>query len=318
MTPSCLILFLSIRLALAQSPIYGVSIPLELSYLLPQGYTVAITDHFIDTKASNTSINAIFTAAQNATFYAFGAEFYSIVGPSPTILKMNTSNSTFDYTNSAGVWLPDRNEIWFTGSGGSSQPYYILDLSTYTISPPNTNVTSPPALLTGADYFKDLVYLAGFGFKAPNSTSPAIHSVDPVTGVSTVVVGKTVLDSYFGVRLNNIDDLTWVASNSSSGSTSCIHPGEDNLFFTTLDTNARSLTPYSSAVLLNAVFRYTPSTHSLQSVISRGGILALNVVHIDNTGCYLYFTDVAATLILFAMPRSGYADGIKIDRFGRM
>ncbi|CZR65695.1 uncharacterized protein PAC_15595 [Phialocephala subalpina] len=167
MTRSCLLVLLGIRLAFAQTPIYR-----------------DIQDHFIDTKTSNGSINDSFAAAQNATFYSFDEEFLWIVGSSPTILKINASNSTFDYANEAGVWLPDRNEVWFTGSGGSSQPYFVLNLDTYTISPPNSYVAQPLPLLTGGDHFNGAVYFSGFGLNASNSTPPAIYPTDPATGLS--------------------------------------------------------------------------------------------------------------------------------------
>jgi gluconolactonase len=327
-----------IDIASAQKLIHGVTIPAELTYLLPQSYTGNINKNFIDTKTSNASINAIFAAAQNATFYAYNKEFLSIIGSSPTIQTI--PNTTFLYTNEAGVWVSTYNQVWFTGSGDDPKPYYILHLDNYTITPPNPHVTQPPPVLVGGDYHDGLVYFTGFGLKS-TSLAPAIYSIDPSTGTST-----TILDTYFGVPLNNIDDLTWVTANTSIGSTSCTHAGEDNLFFTILDVNARSETQFTDAVLPNAVFRFTPSTKSIQAVISRADILAPNGIHIDPTGRYLYVTDVAATALsgpgsnssgspaiyrydldvdcnpvnkrLFAIPRSGYADGIKVDRYGRV
>jgi gluconolactonase len=106
--------------------------------------------------------------------------------------------------------------------------------------------------------------------------------------------------------------------------------------------------------MANAVFRFTPETHSLRAVISRADILVPNGVASDASGRYLYITDTAAPFTaagpgvatfgagakgsgssavyryeldadcnpgnkqMFAMIRSGIADGIHVDDFGRV
>ena len=71
--------------AFAQTAVTGVFIPLEFANLLPEPYTGKLSTNFIDTKTPNNSVNVILSAARNATFYEYDQEFYSIVGPSPTM-----------------------------------------------------------------------------------------------------------------------------------------------------------------------------------------------------------------------------------------
>ena len=317
----------------AQTDVVGVMIPADLSYLLPEPYQGDINANFIDTTTQNSSINAVLAAARNATFYAYDQEFYTIVGPSPSIRVVPTQDASF--AREAGVWASDYNQVWFT-TAEDSIPYAILDLNDYSLQiPSNSSLFKLNPILSGGEYFNGTVYFAGIGSKN-QSLVPAVYSVDPVTGSAS-----TVLNSYYGVPLNSVDDLAWVSPQSSQTNTSQAH-----LFFTTLDLGANGETEFSDAVLPNAVFRYTPSTKSLQAVISRADILAPNGISADPSGKYLYVTDVALTALtgpgsnssgstaiyrfdldedckpvnkhLIAIPRSGVADGIHIDDFGRV
>ena len=317
----------------AQTDVVGVMIPSELSYLLPEPYQGNINANFVDTTTQNSSVNAILAAARNATFYAYDQGFYSIVGPSPSIRVVPTQDASF--AQEAGVWASDYNQVWFT-TADEGIPYAILDLHDYSLHvPSNSSLSKLKPILSGGEYFNGTVYFAGLGSKN-QSLVPAVYSVDPITGSAS-----TVLNSYYGVPLNSIDDLTWVSTQSSQTDTS-----EAHLFFTTLDLGANGETEFSDAVLPNAVFRYTPSTKSLQAVMSRADILAPNGIRADPSGKYLYVTDVAITALtgpgsnssgstaiyrfdldedckpvnkhLIAIPRSGDADGLHIDDFGRV
>jgi gluconolactonase len=321
--------------AFAQTAVTGVSIPPELAYLLPEPYTGKLSANFIDTKTPNNSINAILSAARNATFYAYDQEFYSIVGPSPTMRFISVPPN---HAHEAGCWVFDKNQVWFTSFPGTPGPQYsILNLNNYTITIPNTTLENQTPNLAGGNYYNGSVHFAAVG-SIPNSIATAIYAVDATTGATSIV-----LNSYFGVPLNSIDDLSWVTPNTHPDTTLCTEP---NLFFSTLDLGANNETEYSTAVLPNAVYRYTPSTHSLQAAISRGDVLVPNGVRADPTGRYLYITDVSATALagagakssgsvavyrfdldsdcnpvnkrLFAAPRSGIADGIQIDDFGQV
>ncbi|KAH8651181.1 hypothetical protein BX600DRAFT_516770 [Xylariales sp. PMI_506] len=331
--------------------ITGISVPPGLSYLLPQGYSGDIDANFIDTNTSDASINTLFASARNASFYAYDDEFYSIVGSATTTMQtIYASNTTFAYAHEAGVWLPDLHQLYFTGSGYNAL-YCVLDLDTLSVTQVTESQNSTltiPSTFTGGDYFNSTVYLANFGLKYL-SVEPAIYVIDPVSGDQSLV-----LNSYYGVPFNPIDDISWVRG-TGADATSCI---EDSLFFTTLDVSPNGETQYSEAVLPNAIFRYTPSRQSVQAVISRADILAPNGIYVDSSGSgrgngsnsgglnHLYVTDVSMLSLsgpgsnssgspaiykfdldadcnpvnkrLFALPRSGFADGIKVDAYGRV
>ncbi|MCJ1327015.1 hypothetical protein MMC10_003681 [Thelotrema lepadinum] len=318
--------------ALAQTDVVGVMIPAELSYLLPEPYQGDINANFIDTTTQNSSVNAILAAARNATFYAYDQEFYSI-GSSPSIRVVPAQDASF--AHEAGVWASDYNQVWFT-TADEGIPYAILDLDDYSFQiPSNSSLFKLRPNLSGGTYFNGTVYFAAPGTKA-QSLVPAVYSVDPLAGSAS-----TVLNSYYGIPLNSVDDLAWVLPQSSRTGAS-----EANLFFTTLDLGANNETEFSDAVLPNAVFRYTPSTKSLQAVISRADILAPNGISADPSGKYLYVSDTALTALtgpgsdssgstavyrfdldedclpvnkrLVAIPRSGVADGMHADDYGRI
>lgn len=324
----------ALRPASAQTGSGGVSVPPEYYYLLPPGYEGSINANFIDTETGNSTIDGILAAARNSTFYAYDDEFYSIVDVSPQITTISAGNSTFVAAKEGGVWVPEHNQVWFDGGGDDPLPYYILDMSTYEITSPG-NDTIPP-IVSGGSYHDGSVYFASLGLKSISAV-PAIYAIDVVTGEH-----RTVINSYGGVPFNSIDDVAWV----SAGASSCAHPDEDNLFFTTLDLGANGETWLSDAVLPNAVWRFTPSTKTVQAVISRGDILAPNGIAADPNGNHLYVSDVALTQLtgpgsnssgspaiykfdldadcnpvnkrLFAINRSGLADGIHVDNSGRV
>ena len=344
MAPSIAALFVAFGISLGvlaqKKPLTGVSIPPEYAYLLPQPYKGNINKNFIDTQTADNPTNSVFAAARNATYYSFDQEFLTILGHSPTIEL--AANRSGPFAHEAGVWVPDHNQVWFTSDGDPILPqiYSYIDLGTNIVTTPTDPAVQGGVNLAGGSYFGGLVYFAALGNISEN-LAPAIYSIDPVS-LSTNVV----LDSYFGVHLNSLDDMTWVGPNTTHGSASCTHAGETNLFFTTIDLGANNEPGFSQAVLPNAVFRFTPSTKSLQAVISRGDILAPNGISADPRGKYLYVTDSALTLLsgpgsnssgspaiyryeldadcyptnkqLFTVVRSGLADGIHIDDFGRV
>ena len=275
----------AISVCLSQKTLSGVFIPPELAYLLKQPYAGNISRNFIDTETLNSSVNAIFKAARKAQYYAYDQEFYSIIGHSPSVRVISHGSAPF--AHESGVWVADHNQVWFTSDDTAPpQHYSILDLNTYTVKSPENPLQQGPNP-TGGDYYDGIVYFAALG-NISTSSSPAVYSVDPVTFSTT-----TVLDSYFGIHLNSVDDLTWVAPNTSAGATSCTHANEANLFFTTLDLGANQEHGFNKAVLPNAVYRFTPATKSLQAVISRGDILAPNGIRADPNGKLLYVTDAA-------------------------
>lgn len=348
---SALLLLGATPLVLAQQTygknITGVSLDPGYAYKLPQSFSGNTTQNLVDTNAGNATINRALALAKKAAFYEWDPDFSAMIGPSTTIELIGQRSNTTDYAYEAGIWVYDHNQIWFTSSVSEAPVFFsILDLSNYTITTPVITVPGAEPGYSpnwnGGYYFNGTVYLTASGNESIG-LKPGLYSVDPVTLEIDVV-----LDSYFGVPINSIDDITIVKSNTTIGSTSCSHAGEVNMFMTALDFRfPYAIDGLSTAVLPNAVFRFSPQTRSLQGAISRADILVPNGVALDPTGQYLYVTDTGAykygigqgansssssavfrfTLdadcnptnkILFSVVRSGIADGIKVDDQGRV
>ncbi len=211
--------------AYAQQDISVISIPPQLSYLLDEPFEGNISENFIDTRTSNNAVNAVFAEARNATAYSYDQEFTDILGSSPTIQLIESRDVPFAYET--GAWDPDHNQVWFTSSVSATPTYFsILHLNNYTITTPDISLNDGPNL-NGGYYFNGLQYFTIAGNQSASiPVSPGIVSVDP----STLLTSR-IIDSYYGVPLSSVDDMTWVKPNLSIGATSCIH-NETNMFFT--------------------------------------------------------------------------------------
>ncbi|KAI9642997.1 hypothetical protein NHQ30_008731 [Ciborinia camelliae] len=300
-----------------------ISIDPELTYLIFPDYHGNITQNFIDTKTSNTSISTLLASAKSAAFISYDPDFLSILGKNP---KANlVAQRNYSFANEAGIWVPDHNEVWFTSSSmNDTTTISVRNLNTLEIYTPNTSI--PIINPNVGTYFDNKVYFAGDG----NATvSPAIYSIEPTTGHTEIII-----NSYFGIPFNGPNDLTWVN-----------HNGTPYLFFT--DDPLSSLYDGGPpAVLSDAVWRFSPTTKSLVPVISRADILvpngininaAMNILYITDTtpittadsgGCNsgsnaIYKFDLDSNMFpinnrLVGLSRTGIPDGIHIDDKGRI
>ena len=317
----------------------GVSIPSIDTYLLPapfQGFESVVgnlSTNFVNTITSNASVNALFAAAKNATYYAFDEEFYDVLGSkAPNIQLVQMRSSLFAYE--AGAWDYDKNQVWFT----SSIVTYPTSISILDLRTNNITALDIPALRNinpnGGYYFAGKMYFTTGGNESEPNGAPAIYTID-----TTTYKAEPIINSFFGEKFQSIDDLSWV----TEGNTSCINTGP-NLFFSTLDPfGVSGATPL---MLQDGVYRYSPQSQSVQGVISRADIVAPNGVRTDASGRYLYITGTAAPFNatggdgngfnssviyrfvldedcfpinkrLVAAVRS-YADGLHVDDYGRI
>ena len=335
----CLALTFSIRVLGDKAT--GVFIPPVDTYLLPspfQGYETVDTNastHFVNTVTANASINALFSAAKNATYYAFDGEFYTILGSkTPDIQLIATKPSLFAYE--AGAWDYDLNQIWFTSSILTPPTTIsILDLATneiQTIDIPGLRSINP----NGGYYFNGTMYLTVAGNLTLPNGAPAIYAINTTTHTAT-----PILNNFYGLKFQSIDDLSWVQPST----TSCTTTGP-NLFFSAINLRTFNINNTAPQTQQDGVYRYSPTSHSVQGVISRADIVSPNGVRSDATGRYLYVTGYAApfptlanqsnpflssiiyrytldedcfpiTKRLLATVRS-YADGLHIDDYGRI
>lgn len=178
-----------------------ISIPYEYTYLLPTPFDSNSNYTFANgTTTSSDSINQLLSSAASAPIISYSQEFLDIVGSNPEIKLVLERNEDDDFAYEMGVWVPERNSVWFTSSVSGLIPpkMYELDLESSQISEVQTSepITNP----NGGYYYQGKVWIATY----PNNQSypGGIVSVD----VETLQV-ETVINSYFGLRYNGILNL---------------------------------------------------------------------------------------------------------------
>ena len=305
-----------------------VSIPRQDTYLLDPFFAPGNeTTNFVDTKTGNKTTDALLASARNAAFISYSPEFDSIFGPDPQ-LKLLAQVPHGNIFYEAGVWVPDRNEVWFSGDVESNDTLItVVNLESGQFHHPQT---SQPVLVgNGGHYFNGKVYITTFG----NETyAGGVVAIDPATYET-----ETVVNSFFGLRFNGPDDITFVKRGNNA-----------YMYFT--DPEFSGLLNYSPrAVMPDAVWRFDPQLNDLQAVISRADILVPNGVASNANGSKLYLTDTPLDFTtkgygqggqtsgspaifvydvdaelrpvnkrLFGIARSGFPDGIHVDDSGRV
>jgi gluconolactonase len=305
-----------------------VSINPELTYLLPSGYSGNLQESFVDTNTTSNVENNLFASAQDAPFIAYDPEFTAIIGPNATLKLVAERERPF--AGEAGVWVPDRNEVWFTSNTeNDTQSLEVLDVKTSKIYTPQTSI--PIVNPNGGCYFNGTVYITGTG---TFTEAPCIYAINPSNGDTSIV-----LNTYFGLQFNGPNDVTWVTR------------GNKAYMLFTDDPIAEHYAPGSGipSQLPDAVWRFDPQEHSLIPVISRADILIPNGIRVNANQTKLYVTDTTPTdaypteqggaggtgspaIYVFdldddAFPinkrmlgisRTGISDGIHIDDAGRI
>ena len=284
----------------------GVFIPSEYTYLLttpfrgPQAVNGNFSTGFINTVTANDSVNALFSLARNATYYALDEAFYDILGgKSPDIQLVQLGPAGFAFE--AGAWDYDTNQVWFVSLSYTPPTYVsILDLKTNTITTPDI-----PGLRSinpnGGYYFQGKMYFAVAGNQSVPNGLPGIYAVDTSTYAVT-----PILNSWFGESLESVDDLTWTLCGTA--------PTQPNLFFSSLSFAPYGLHGISSNALPDAIYRFSPQTQSLQAVVSRSDIVLPNGVRSDATGRHLFVTGEAAPFNVSGGPGNVFGSSV-IYRF---
>ncbi|MCJ1403807.1 hypothetical protein MMC11_007030 [Xylographa trunciseda] len=249
-----------------------VSVDSTLSYRLLPDFEGNITDNFIDTTTTNSTVASVFAAAREAVFISYDPEFLEIIGPNPTLKLIAQRNESFAIE--AGVWVPDRNEVWFTSpTVDNVGSVWVLNLATSEVYTPVTSI--PIITPNGGYYFNGVVYITGQGTA---TDAPCIYAIDPATGHTSIVV-----NSYFGVRFGGPNDVTWVKR------------GNNSYMFFTDDPLSQFYSGGQVDVLPDAVWRYDPQTQSIVPVISRADVLVPNGITVSADQRKLFVTDTTAT-----------------------
>ncbi|KAJ9644175.1 hypothetical protein H2204_001526 [Knufia peltigerae] len=314
-----------------------VSIPPSDTVLLPATFSSNYSLSFVDTVLPPSSgVHASLAQAENATFISYSKAFLNLVGDSPSV-RLIAGPLEAEFAYEAGVYVPDLNSVWFTGSDPKEtgltsfqSPRIVLNINLTSNEVTVPNLTEPVLVANGGTYHNGKVYICHWG----NYTyAGGILAIDPKTGKTT-----TVVNSFFGLRLNGPDDIAWTTGPDNSS--------DPVMFFTDVDYSAQ-LNFTGPAQLPNAIWRFDPTYNSLQPVISRAEINSPNGVAVSPDGKKLYVTDSpvsnlqghgpgnttgsAAVFVwdldetitpvnkrLFSMARTGVPDGIKVDAKGRV
>lgn len=313
-----------------------VSIPEEYQHILPNGFSGNTNYTFVNsTQTSNSSLNSLFASAKDSPFISYDQAFLDILGSNPIVDLVEQRDNLFAYE--MGVWVPERNEVWFTSAVEQGKVYpptlYALNLGTKSVS----KVVAKQEITNanGGYYFEGKVYIATY----PNNEtySGGIISVD-----ATTLEVETVVNSYFGLRFNGIDDIAWLKKG-----------GKSYMFFSDLDFAYLAYDNLPPLQMPANVWRWDPQDKVLLPVISRNEVNP-NGVRVSPDFRTLYITDSTATFAtpgpyspgsgpsdtfwlgpyvyaydlddnampvnrrVFSMTRQGIADGIHVDDAGNV
>ncbi|KAL9085965.1 MAG: hypothetical protein Q9165_007327 [Trypethelium subeluteriae] len=315
---------------------FTVLVPYEYTYLLPSGFSGNLDSTFVNsTITSDDSINSLLHLASQSPFVAYDREFLDILGPSssPQLIEQCPPDNDFAYE--AGIWVPERREVWFTSSPQQAtaipSTIYTFNLDTHNVSALNTSGSAIDN--TGGTYFEGKVYFSTY--RNQQSYRGGIISID----ANTLHV-ETVLNSYFGLRFNGIDDIAWA-----------VRENKRFMFFTDFDYTPYIYSNLTPAQMPSNVWRWDASAQVLLPVIGRNDInpngirvspdqSTLYVTDTDATsdntsplsvgtaaaswlGPYIYAWDLDENMFpvnkrLFGMVRFGIADGLHVDDAGRV
>ena len=249
-----------------------VSIPHEYTYLLPAPFSSDIVDSFVDgTVSSDPSLNALLRDATKAAFISFDEAFLTLLGTDPVVKLIDQRNENF--AGEAGVWVRERNEVWYTAWINDGPTHVeVLDLTTCRV---HKLMTSEPLQNpNGGFYHRGHVYFTCLRDDS-RGWPGGVVSVDVNTGAV-----ETVLNSYFGLKFDAIDDVTWVTK-----------PDTDECYmFITILPFPEGFSN-SSSTLPAGLWRWDPQKRLLLPAISRTEFPVANGVRPARDQKTLWVTD---------------------------
>jgi gluconolactonase len=249
-----------------------VRIPSELTYLLPPSFDSELTHSFVNsTTTLDPGVNDLLASARHVPFISFDDEFDALLGSNAAITLVDQRVTHF--AGEAGVWIPERNEVWYTTWINDGPTHVeILSLADYTIR--NLTSSRPVHNPNGGFFHQRLMYFTCLRDDS-RGWPGGIVSVDPATGHV-----EDILNSYFGLKFDSIDDLAWVSDPATNDS---------YLFFTNLPF-ATALNASSSRAP-QGLWRFDPQKKSLQPAISRTEFPVANGVRFSKDQKTMYITD---------------------------
>jgi gluconolactonase len=304
-------------------------IPHKLTYLLPCKFDGSIAQTFVtSTSTSDPKVNNILKSARDKPFISYDDDFLALLGPDPKPELIEERDSNF--AGEAGVWIPERDEVWYTTwiNDGPTR-IEILDLRTRTT---RKLVSSRPIENpNGGYYHKGVIYFTCIRDDS-RGWPGGVVSVDPASGRV-----ETILNSYFGLKFDVIDDVAWVTKPGTD---------EDYMFITILPLPDGAGNPDDT--LPQGLWRWDPRNKLLLPAISRTEYPVANGVRPSKDGRALWLTDfggeersrvwgfparVGSPAVyrydldgdmwpvnkrIFAVARMQAPDGIRVDEQGRV
>ena len=305
-----------------------VRIPNQYTYLLPDGFEGNVNSSFVNgTTTDNNTVSSLLSSANKAPFIVFDDEFLDIIGQNAQPRLVSQRDNDFAYE--AGVWVPEKNEVWFTSAVEQGEHYpptlYSYNLNTDVIAQVNT--TPPVINPNGGYYYNGSVWMATY----PNNQTYRGGVV--AVNVNTLQA-TTVVNSYYGLPFNGVDDVAWASNGSAS-----------YMFFTDLEFASDAYPNLPPEQVPANVYRWDPQAQEIKVVIPRGELnpngvrvspdmktlyvtdssatQALGASETSWLGPYIYAFDLNDSMLpvnrrLFGFVREGIADGLHIDDAGNV
>ena len=297
----------------------SVSLPFSLTSRLDSRFERNTSQpfSFVDIGEENNQLSAPsgsqyleLLAARQAAFISFSSEFTDLIGVENKVELLAAQPTHLQFAHEGGTFVPETGEVWFTANQMPVQNTNVSSLNLKTNAVAMLSVQLPIVTPNGLQYFDGLVYICSQG----NKTTPgAIYAVNPTTLVSRLIV-----NSWFGLRLNSPNDLTFTTKIG----------GRPFMWFT--DPQVAFMQNFGAPPQLGSyVYRLDLTNFELRPVIT--DLKVPNGIAFDQTETTLYVTDAALVYAYdlnqdglptnrrtFSVSSLGIADGIKTDTLGRV
>lgn len=224
---------------------------------------------------------------QNLTppfFQIFNEGFFHILGESPSI-QLITENDSYAFAHEAPVYLPEKNELWFSSNDGGplGMSDWYNDNKIWKINLTEAeagNATlyevpiNPPLEMTNGG----TLYMDGqplFIQSGRAELPPTLALVNPSPPYNSTVI----LDNFYGRQFNSLNDVK-------------IHPVSKAIFFT--DVTYGWLNQFRPMPLLpNQVYRFDPVSGAVRVVAD--GFDRCNGIAFSIDGSLAYIADTGAS-----------------------
>lgn len=318
----------SLLIALSEGRQSIISLPLSLTSRLESNFNRKSSSAFSFTNFTNEqndlpslaqSQQTELYASRQASFISYSIEFTALIGHETKLTQLATRPIGTQFAHEGGAFVPDTNEVWFTANQLPMQNTNVSSVNLKTNAVELLSIKPPILTPNGLQYFDGLVYICSQGNQ---TTSGAIYAVNPTT-----LVSRLVTNSWFGLRLNSPNDVTFTTKVGK----------RRYMWFT--DPQVAYLQNFGSSPQLGSyVYRLDLSTSELRPVIT--DLIIPNGIAFDQDETTLYVSDTAPSSLghetffvyaydlnkdglpinrrIFSVSSLGIPDGIKVDKAGRV